>query len=588
SVVAGASPAKNVCEINDDELLEALTEESSPCIGIFDPENNELIDGTEVRDKSKEESNEDDDDDYIDNEVPIGANNSKQATPDIIRQLFHSSSKLHQSSERMVENYQRYPLGDSPSVPGSSEGSARSESSQETEGTEEDEDEDDIFVTDFDHPSDHDEGNASSAAQLKPTNISAGTFSSFGGEPLTPRSVLKRVRSVFGRNSSASNSAQSNDQVGTRSSSDNSSNYTPVSVMVPASKPKGFLNNLAGNIYDGVPVSAVYHESEIGSALSGHQQGGFDVRNPNRFFSASSDGSCSSASSSALKRSRTPSFDLMTTIKFDRFAQLLLYDGSKKLKYFTDNTSSIKRQGTFFQPRNGQTLNSLSLQHELAQQKRNSKMRQDMFKNNGTLVLGSSNVNDSLNKLRNINLSKFSKFSGTSSLSSSHGKRKAGLLEAMFEEEEHQSEQNENTNPVELGDVYSDEQQQQQDEESGTNLTINTLGDVYSDEQQQQQQQHDEESGTNLTINTVRSILKSRHNRNLDTETMRAQYCDDVDVKDFMEFLENHERKKMENEPYLERIREQQLLTYYEVGGEDEEGSSTSATGTTSSDNEFQ
>ncbi|KAH3686902.1 hypothetical protein WICPIJ_002134, partial [Wickerhamomyces pijperi] len=76
SVVAGASPAKNVCEINDDELLEALTEESSPCIGIFDPENNELIDGTEARDKSKEESNEDedDDDDYIDNEVPIGAN----------------------------------------------------------------------------------------------------------------------------------------------------------------------------------------------------------------------------------------------------------------------------------------------------------------------------------------------------------------------------------------------------------------------------------------------------------------------------------------------------------------------------------
>ena len=61
----------------------------------------------------------------------------------------------------------------------------------------------------------------------------------------------------------------------------------------------------------------------------------------------------------------------------------------------------------------------------------------------------------------------------------------------------------------------------------------------------------------------VRPILKSKHNKNADLESIRARYCDEVAVDDFMDFFENHEQQRLESEVYLERVRERQLMTYY-------------------------
>lgn len=553
-----------ICDINEEELMEALTEESSPQIGIgiFDPFSNrsklELFSKISSSERDQETEQElslersnnseesypenEDSNDYIEDEIPIGAKSKPTiTTPGIISQLFHASvsNEYNQTlGNDMMDNYQLYPLDWSNS--GTSEDTpAMTESSKD--GDEQDVVfEDDISITDSDHQ--REPGSVNTDEQPKSNILFAGTSSSFGAESLNPKSVLKRVRSVFGKGSSATSSLVSNNLVGARISSDNSSNYTPISVVVPALKPNnGLLNNLAGSVYEGAPISSVYSEPSSASTSSKIHETGFDIRNPKRFFSNSSESSYNSTSSSALRRTRTPSIDLMTTIKFDKFAQLLLYDGSKRLKYFTDN-SSVRRQGTMNQS------SSVIRAQELALQQMNSKMRQEMFKNNGTLVLGSTSANDSFNRLKNIRLSKFSRFSSISG-SATLGKKIGRDVEELLDEREETFMKNKNEN--ENRNYYDDE----------------------------------ENDEANMTRDSVKSILKSRHNRNVDAETVRALYCDDVDVDDFMIFLESHERKKQETEPYLGRIREKQLLTYYAL--DEGEQSSTHTTSSTSSTDEY-
>lgn len=58
-------------------------------------------------------------------------------------------------------------------------------------------------------------------------------------------------------------------------------------------------------------------------------------------------------------------------------------------------------------------------------------------------------------------------------------------------------------------------------------------------------------------------ILKSKDNEKAEQELSRAANCDGVDIFSFLSFFERHERKRMEAESNLERIREKQLTRYY-------------------------
>ncbi|ODV98120.1 hypothetical protein PACTADRAFT_73740 [Pachysolen tannophilus NRRL Y-2460] len=60
-----------------------------------------------------------------------------------------------------------------------------------------------------------------------------------------------------------------------------------------------------------------------------------------------------------------------------------------------------------------------------------------------------------------------------------------------------------------------------------------------------------------------RPILKNKINDNSEQENIRAQKCDEVDFNSFMNFFEEHERRRMVFEPCLGQAREEQLLKYY-------------------------
>ncbi|ODQ83209.1 hypothetical protein BABINDRAFT_159650 [Babjeviella inositovora NRRL Y-12698] len=66
-----------------------------------------------------------------------------------------------------------------------------------------------------------------------------------------------------------------------------------------------------------------------------------------------------------------------------------------------------------------------------------------------------------------------------------------------------------------------------------------------------------------MDYSTIKSILKARVNTNLEQESFRAERCDEVDVDDFIEYFESHERKKSEAEPFLGKIRKSQISQYY-------------------------
>ncbi|KAG7700422.1 hypothetical protein KL930_001110 [Ogataea haglerorum] len=61
-----------------------------------------------------------------------------------------------------------------------------------------------------------------------------------------------------------------------------------------------------------------------------------------------------------------------------------------------------------------------------------------------------------------------------------------------------------------------------------------------------------------------RSILKNKVNVNEEQESVRANNCDEVQVEDFLCFVETHERRRMDTEPFLEHFREKQIENYYE------------------------
>jgi len=247
------------------------------------------------------------------------------------------------------------------------------------------------------------------------------------------------------------------------------STYSPISVVVPALKQShNIIGDIAGNISDGQPIEPFYHPEDFSSNSTDDENKPFDIKDP-KSFQLSSDSAMTTAESPISAESR------LSTIKFDKFAQLLLYDGSRRSKYY-----KVKHQ---FPPYNQHGLATIG----------GGRNRQDIYKNRGTLSLSPTYSPSSVSKLRSLSLSKFPKF----------------------------------------GPNYS-------------KVTIDDIVESFDD-----------------TSLDVRPILKSRRNKNESVESVRAKYCDEVEVEDFMDFFENHEKQRMESEPFLERVRERQLSTYY-------------------------
>lgn len=65
-------------------------------------------------------------------------------------------------------------------------------------------------------------------------------------------------------------------------------------------------------------------------------------------------------------------------------------------------------------------------------------------------------------------------------------------------------------------------------------------------------------------IEKQKSILKRRTNEQEMIEEERAKKCDEVDAKDFLQFVEKHENQKRKGEHVLALARERQLLNYYD------------------------
>lgn len=222
-----------------------------------------------------------------------------------------------------------------------------------------------------------------------------------------------------------------------------------------------------------MPIDLIYHPDDFYSQSSQNENDELDIRNPLSY---------ESSAPSLNPHLSTTSVDLrMTTIKFDKFAQLLLYDGSRRSKY-----NKAKNQLPSF---NQSKYDSYTISD-----------RENIYKNRGSLSLSPTLPLNSIGKLRTktINLAKFSKFTTINSYPN-------------------------------IGDIAE-------------NL-----------------------NGADILVST-RPILKSRHNKNADVESVRAKYCDEVAVDDFIEFFENHEQERIECEPYLERERQRQIMTYYSSG----------------------
>lgn len=221
---------------------------------------------------------------------------------------------------------------------------------------------------------------------------------------------------------------------------------------------------MAENLSEGQVIDPIYHPEDFFSQSAQDENKSLDYKNP--VFYSSSDPPTSPESPRSVE-------SRIATIKFDKFAQLLLYDGSRRSKY-----NKIKNQ---FPPYHNATISM------------GTSKRQDLYKNRASLSLSPTLSPNTISKLKTLRLHKLSKFATIHPTSN---------IDEI----------------VELADEH---------------------------------------------LVPVRPILKSKHNQNADVESVRARYCDEVEVEDFIDFFENHEKQRMESEPYLEKVRERQVSTYY-------------------------
>lgn len=265
-------------------------------------------------------------------------------------------------------------------------------------------------------------------------------------------SIVAKVKSAFRAEPQSSRSSST-------------SSYSPVSISIPALKNRSFVYEISEEVANGIPIDSVYQDDQRSPVEDENTP--FNIRDPACFDTETMP---SIRNTEVDTEEEVPS-----TIKFDRFAKVLLYNGSKSLKKHKDPIDQAKVVQI-----------------------------QEQFKNRGSLELTSASSTESL-KIRNIRKNKMGLFRVRSlSASSLHRQRQ---LEEVVEKEE----------PME----------------------------------------YEEKSLPK------KSILKSRSNRNADVESIRVSYLDDIAVDEFLTFFENHERKRLESEPVLEKYRENQLMSYY-------------------------
>ncbi|CCH46314.1 hypothetical protein BN7_5906 [Wickerhamomyces ciferrii] len=256
------------------------------------------------------------------------------------------------------------------------------------------------------------------------------------------------------------------------------STYCPISVVVPALKQDhNIISGLAENLSEGIDIDERYDPDDFSSSNSEQENNRVSSIKDPRFF----DDSIVSPISPNTENSK------IASIKFDKFAQLLLYDGSKRSK-FQKYKASLSQSGG---------KENIINQSEIEK-------RADQFKNRGSLNLSSASAlsPNSAHRLKTFKISTLSRFS------TYHIK-------------------------PEVKPSY---------QYSSIDQIVSTLNDP---------------------LVSVRPILKSKHNVNASVESVRANFCDKVEVDDFMDFFEDFERHRSESEPYLGKVREKQLMKYY-------------------------
>lgn len=152
----------------------------------------------------------------------------------------------------------------------------------------------------------------------------------------TPTSVLDKMKSViWGSYRSSSLNEES-------SAEDDSSNYSPCTILVPTVREEMLLTNLTGDILEDRAIEQIYHPSDNYGDQDDDENTPFDIRDPS-FFAATSSKKGIEQQQSNLK------------IRFVSFSRVLFYNGSgslhqSRLKFMTELHSLrmelFKVQGT--------------------------------------------------------------------------------------------------------------------------------------------------------------------------------------------------------------------------------------------------
>lgn len=268
------------------------------------------------------------------------------------------------------------------------------------------------------------------------------------------RSVLDKVRSaIFVGDHILDDHEEPDIEVASTDSS-----YTPVPISVPTIRKPTFLGELVDTITIGVPIDKVYvPDNPYNSVPSLDENIPLSFTDSNFFEPLS-------RSSHEEHQEPSPSGEMNSSLRFDKFAQVLFYN----------NASSIRSSTTAVKPFDHAALSCTD-------------NLQNKYKERGSLRLNPKV------KTRCLSLSRLATLSSPPS----------------------------------------------QTDMSAINHNIT------------------------LSTEAPKSILKSKLNKNVDQESLRVADVDNVGIWEFMEDFDVTENQRLESAPYLEGLREKQLVTYY-------------------------
>lgn len=266
-------------------------------------------------------------------------------------------------------------------------------------------------------------------------------------EEYKPRSILDKVKQVLKVDEEDCEDYEEGDY-----------SYDPISVTVPTLRNHDMILDIAENISEGIEIDDILETASIYSELSEDDENDdnrlINIKDPKVFDIPS------------LKSNGTDTYnnscDNKIRIKFDKFSQLLVYDGSINSSARMLSNNSLKRKSINNIPVDNTTITTAN-----NNSKNNKSKRRRISKNNGTID-----------------------------------------LEFSFSFEEKVYNENSKLKP--------------------------------------------------------KPILKNGYNSNREIETIKANKCDFISIKEFMDFFEKHEIERMETGyQFLEEARQNQLEKYY-------------------------